>query len=89
MDDGSVSVNLGDLEEVWTDFVPTRDDMGDFTDHFAHYMPYVEREVGAPELEPKQLTGIGRRPRAATPALGNSFAPRLWPYTVCYPFRVG
>jgi hypothetical protein len=88
MNDGKISVDLASGQEVATEFIPTSHDMGSYTDHFAFYLPYVEIGQDAPEMQPKQL-GVPR-PQSPMPAMGHSFAAaRVWPYTMCFPFRVG
>jgi hypothetical protein len=87
IDDGRLAVDLTRVSEVATEFVPMEHEMGGFSDHFGLYMPYVERRTGAPEIEPRVVGA--RSASVPTPSFGNSFAPRLWPYTACYPFRVG
>ena len=85
---GHTTVDLREVDEVSTDFVPTRHDTGDYTDHFHYYMPYLELEAGAPELEPREVLRRVRTPTFA-PTGGNAFAAaRLWPYNVCFPFAV-
>lgn len=86
MNDGDLSVDLGQVQEVSTDFVPAHEDMGDFTDHFGYYTPYFQTANEA-EVAPVK---VGRQTqRTVTRALGNSFASaRMWPFYVCFPFRV-
>ncbi len=79
MNDGAISVPLNEASEVWTDFVPESDKVGDFTHHFQHYMPYVQT-ASAVEVEPKKL---GERTERAQ-AMGNSFAPMVVPWPVCF-----
>lgn len=91
MNDGEVSVDLAEVSDVSTEFVPMSDDMGGYTDHFAFYLPYVEIGPNAPEVQPREV-GQRRGRSAPIPALANSFAAagaRVWPYSLCFPFRVG
>lgn len=82
------TLDLGDVDQISTDFVPTTNDTGGYTDHFHYYMPYLELEAGAPELEPRELTRRARN-RPVPSGVGNAFAAaRVWPWNVCFPFRV-
>jgi len=88
MNDGKIPVDLASVTEVATEFIPTSHDMGGYTDHFALYLPYVEIAEHAPEIEPKQL-GVPRT-QSPMPTMGHSFAAtRMYPWSICYPFRVG
>ena len=81
MNGGRVSVPLASAEEVWTDFTPTRADMGAFEDHFTHYMPYVGTDEVA-EVVPKKL---GRpRQSARLSGFGNAFAAPMFPWAACF-----
>jgi hypothetical protein len=91
MNDGEFSVSLGEVQEVSTEFVPTSHDTGDFTDHFAFYMPYVEVGPNAPEIKPQQVGAPATGSPMPMPTLGHSFAAvgaRMWPWSTCFPFRV-
>ena len=80
MNDGTISLPLREATEVWTDFVPESDKVGDFTHHFQHYMPYVQT-ASAFEIEPKKVgksTG-----QAQVPAMGNSLT-MVMPWPVCF-----
>ncbi len=80
LNNGKASVALSRVQELWTDFIPIRDDIGDFVDHFAHYMPYVDTSE-AFHVIPKRL-GPPRR-RATVPPMGNSYA-TVWPDIMCF-----
>ena len=84
LNNGKVSVALGEVEELWTDFVPVGDKVGDFVDHFAHYLPYVETGNAFPVL-PKRLGRVRRQTKA--PAVGNSFA-MAFPSPICFLIRL-
>ena len=84
LNNGKVSVALGEVEELWTDFVPVGDKVGDFVDHFAHYLPYVETGNAFPVL-PKRLGRARRQTKA--PAVGNSFA-MAFPSPICFLIRL-
>ena len=86
LNDGKLSIPLETAKEVSTDFVPMSNDMGDYTEHFAHYMPYIETATDARAVVPKRLGRPATR-RTAVPAFGNSFA-RVWPLRICFPFLV-
>ena len=82
LNNGKASVPLGGAKELWTDFIPVRDDIGDFVDHFEHYMPYVETSEAFTVI-PKRL-GRPRR-KATVPPMGNSYA-MLFPDPICFLF---
>ena len=84
LNNGKDSVALGEVEELRTDFVPVSDKVGDFVDHFAHYLPYVETGDAFPVL-PKRL-GRARR-KSYVPAVGNSFA-MAFPSPICFLIRL-
>jgi hypothetical protein len=91
VNDGDVSVDLGEVQEISTEFVPTSHDTGGFTDHFAFYMPYVDVGANAPDIKPQQVGASPMPTPTPMPALGHSFAPagaRMWPYSLCFPFKV-
>lgn len=88
---GEIAIDLADVRDIATEFVPTSDEMGGYMSHFAYYLPYVEIGKDAPEVEP-QPVGLRQTQPAPMPAMGHSFAApgmRVWPYTSCFPFRVG
>jgi hypothetical protein len=82
MNGGKFSVPLAGAEQVWTDFTPTHEMAGGFEDHFGYYMPYVNTAAGAREVAPKEL---GRQARSVRmPALANSFAAKMYPFSACF-----
>jgi hypothetical protein len=92
VNDGELAIDLADVRDVSTEFVPTSDEMGGYMSHFAYYLPYVEIGQDAPELEPQPVGFRPTQPATPMPAMGHSFAAaglRVWPYTSCFPFRVG
>ncbi len=77
--DGKLSVPLSEVRELGTDFIPVSNEVGDFSDHFAYYMPYVETGNKPFGVKPKEL---GKR-NQQTPSFGNSFA-MVIPLMVCF-----
>lgn len=83
VNDGEFTVPMADLAEAWTDFTPTREGMGDFSDHFAFYMPYVRTAEEIAEVVPKKVGRQARR--SGNPSFGNGFAAsRIYPFAACF-----
>jgi hypothetical protein len=86
---GEVSIPLREVSEVRTDFVPIHDNIGDFSDHFVYYMPYIQVPGEGPAVSPKKL---GREARRSPVTAGNAFAgvsnPRVWPWFACFMVEV-
>ena len=80
LNNGKASVALSEVQELSTDFIPVRDDIGDFVDHFAHYLPYVETSE-AFHVIPKRLGRPRRKPTVAP--MGNSYA-TVFPDIICF-----
>jgi hypothetical protein len=79
-------IPLGDVSAARTDFVPEHADMGDFTDHFSYYMPYIETPGATRPVEPQKV-GAGQE-LARIPAHGNAAFGRMWPIFACFVIEV-
>jgi hypothetical protein len=84
--EGSKAIPLGSVSQVRTEFVPAHEDMGDFTEHFAHYMPYIETAASANPVQPRKVGGSSSRP-VNVPGASAAFA-RLWPFYACFVIEV-
>ncbi len=83
---GSQQIPLGSVSQVRTEFVPAHEDMGDFTEHFAHYMPYIETATSMDPVQPRKLGGSPSRPVNVAGASA-AFA-RMWPFFSCFVIEV-
>lgn len=82
VNDGKLSLNVGGQKEIWTEFGPTGQMSGEFSEHFVHYLAHLVRTNEQDyEVVPKKLSGSN-----TTPTVGNQF---MWPITWCDPILVG